>query len=166
MFTSVRRTSASKSLLALLVILFSLTVAARAVVVRGTVTDPLGAVVSGARVQLIQGPKAVASTLTNPDGSFEIRSTAPGRFILLTSATNFTPNIGQDFYGGATDVVTRNVVLEIAAIKTSVTVTATGIPTPLQQSSAAVTLIPQENLATRVGIVDDLRQSLGNVVVQ
>ncbi|HEY6374543.1 MAG TPA: TonB-dependent receptor plug domain-containing protein, partial [Edaphobacter sp.] len=166
MFTSVRRPSASKSLLASLVILFRLTLAAHAVIVRGTVTDPLGAVVPGARVQLIQGKQAVAAVLTNPGGSFEIRSTAPGRFILLTSAPNFTPNIGQDFYGGATDVVTHDIVLELDAVKTSVTVTATGIPTPLQQSSASVTLIPQADLAARVGLVDDLRQSLGNVAVQ
>jgi vitamin B12 transporter len=166
MFTSVRRPSASKSLLASFVIFFSLTYAARAVVVRGIVTDPLGAVVSGARVQLIQGKQGVAAVLTNPDGSFEIRSASPGRFVLLTSAPNFTPNIGQDFYGGATDVVTRDVVLEIAAVKTTVSVTATGIPTPIQQVSSAVTLIPQADLATRVGIVDDLRQSPGNVAVQ
>ena len=165
MFRSVRRLSASKFLLASLAI-FSLTYAAHAVVVRGTVTDPLGAVVGGARVQLIQGKQGVAAVLTNPDGSFEIRSASPGRFVLLTSAPNFTPNIGQDFYGGATDVVTRDVVLEVAAIKTTVTVTATGIPTPLQQVSSAVTLIPQADLATRVGIVDDLRQSPGNVAVQ
>jgi vitamin B12 transporter len=166
MFTSVRRTSASKSLLASLVVLFSLTLAARAVVVRGIVTDPLGAVVGGARVQLIQGKQAVASVLTNPDGSFEIRSASPGRFVLLTSAPHFAPNIGQDFYGGATDVVTHDIVLELDAVKTTVTVTASGIPTPLQQSSASVTLIPQADLATRVGIVDDLRQSPGNVAVQ
>jgi len=166
MVTSVRRLSASKSLLTSLVILFSLTLAARAVVVRGTVTDPLGAVVGGARVQLIQGKQAVAAVLTGPDGSFEIRSASPGRFVLLTSAPNFTPNIGQDFYGGATDVVNRDIVLEVASVKTTVTVTATGIPTPLQQVSSAVTLIPQADLATRVGIVDDLRQSPGNVAVQ
>ncbi len=117
MFTSVRRPSASKSLLASSRHPSSASpIAARAVVVRGTVTDPLGAVVGGARVQLIQGKQAVAAVLTNPDGSFEIRSASPGRFVLLTSAPNFTPNIGQDFYGGATDVVTRDVVLEIAAV--------------------------------------------------
>ena len=87
----------------------ALTTAAHAVIVRGTVTDPLGAVVVGARVQLVQGKRPSPSALTDPDGSFEIRSTEPGRFILLTSAATFTPGIGQDFYGGRTDVVTRNI---------------------------------------------------------
>jgi vitamin B12 transporter len=139
---------------------------ARAVIVRGTVTDPLGAAVAGARVQLIQGKKVAAFSISGPDGSFEIRSTAPGRFLLLASAPSFTPNIGQDFYGGRTDVVTRNVTLEVGAVTTAVTVTATGIPTPLQQVSSPVTLIPSSDLATQVGIVDDLRQSPGVAAVQ
>jgi Outer membrane cobalamin receptor protein len=153
-------------LAALAAILILAVPGARAVIVRGTVTDPLGATVAGARVQLIQGKSAIAASLTGIDGSFEIRSTAPGRFLLLTSARTFTPNIGQDFYGGRTDVVTRNVTLEVASVTSAVTVTATGIPTPIQQVSSPVTLIPQSDLATQVGIVDDLRQSPGAVAVQ
>jgi len=158
--------SSLRTLAALAAILIIAVPGARAVIVRGTVTDPLGAAVPGARVQLIQGKNAIAASLTGSDGSFEIRSTAPGRFLLLTSASTFTPNIGQDFYGGRTDVVTRNVTLEIASVTTAVTVTATGIPTPIQQVSSPVTLIPQSDLATQVGIVDDLRQSPGAAAVQ
>lgn len=139
---------------------------AHAVVVRGTVTDPLGAVVPGARVQLIQGTSVAAMTTAGPDGSFELRSTSSGRFILLTSGAGFTPGISQDFYGGRTDIVTHNVTLELASVFAEVTVTATGIPTPLQQASSAISLIPSADLATRVGIVDDLRQGPGQVAVQ
>ncbi len=160
MFRSARRLSATLSLL------FAATLSANAVIVRGTVTDPLGAAVAGARVQLIQGKQVAAAAVSGPDGTYEIRSTAPGRFVLLTSAPTFTPSIGQDFYGGRTDVVTRNIVLELATVTAQITVTATGIPTPLQQASSAITLIPQIDLATRVGIVDDLRQAPGQVAVQ
>jgi len=139
---------------------------ARAVVVRGTVTDPLGAAVSFARVELIQGKQVVAVTVTGPDGSYEIRSTAPGRFVLLTSAPTFAPGISEDFYGGRTDVLTRNVILEPAAVHAEITVTATGMPTPIEQSSSAVTLISASQIATRVGVVDELRQSPGVDVVQ
>ena len=158
--------SSFRALFALAAFLFLAAPLARAVIVRGTVTDPLGATVAGARVQLIQGQTVAAFAFTGADGSFEIRSTAPGRFLLLTSARSFTPNIGQDFYGGRSDIVTRNVTLEIAAVTTAVTVTATGIPTPIQQVSSPVTLIPSSDLATRVGIVDDLRQSPGVAAVQ
>ncbi|MBN9617367.1 MAG: TonB-dependent receptor [Acidobacteriales bacterium 59-55] len=169
MSVPLRRSAAAsftRVLTALAAILLLSTPFARAVIVRGTVTDPLGATVAGARVQLIQGQTVAAFAFTGADGSFEIRSTAPGRFLLLTSARTFTPNIGQNFYGGRTDIVTRNVTLEIAAVTTAVTVTATGIPTPIQQVSSPVTLIPFSDLATRVGIVDDLRQSPGVAAVQ
>ncbi len=166
MFTSARRSSATQLLFAVFAILFSLTLSARAVIIRGTVTDPLGAVVPGARVQLIQGTQVAAFSITGPDGSYEIRSTAPGRFVLLTSAASFSPSIGQDFYGGRTDVVTRNVVLDIAKVTEQVTVTTTGTPTPLQQASSAITFISPDALATRIGLIDELRLSPGNDVVQ
>lgn len=163
MSTSVRRAAASLFVLAFLVLSSP---NATAVIVRGTVTDPLGAVVPGARIQLIQGTAVAAFAYAGPDGTYEIRSTAAGRFTLLSSAPTFTPNIGQDFYGGRSDVLTRNVSLEIKAITSQVTVTTTGTPTPIQQVSSAVTLIPQVDLSTRIGIVDDLRQSPGVAVVQ
>jgi vitamin B12 transporter len=139
---------------------------ARAVVVRGVVTDALGRPVPGARVQLIQGPKAVAIAFAGVDGSFEIRSTLAGRFVLLTSAAAFYPGIGQNFYGGSTDQIAQNVVLEAASVHEEVTVTATGLPTPLDQSSSAVTLVPQSDLVTSIGVADALRQSPGVVAVE
>ncbi len=79
----------------LVVLLIAFAGQARAVVVRGTVTDALGRPVVGARVQLIQGPKPVAIGIAGVDGTYEIRSTESGRFVLLTSAAGFYPGIGQ-----------------------------------------------------------------------
>ncbi len=163
------RPSAASPLFRLLVgfALFAFaSVSSHAVIVRGTVTDPLGAAVPAARVQLIQGKGVAGSALSGPDGSFEIRSTGSGRFLLLTSAPTFTSGISQSFYGGRTDIVSRNVTLEIASVTAQVTVTATGVPTPLQQASSAINLIPFSALQTRVGVMDDLRQSPGVNVVQ
>jgi len=137
-----------------------------AVVVRGTVTDQLGAPVPGARVQLIQGKNTASFAMAVSDGSFEIRSGDSGRFLLLTSARTFAPNIGTDFYGGQTDIVLRTVILSPEEIRTEVSVTATGTPTPLPQLTAPVTLIPRDDLSTRIGLIDDLRQSPGVAVVQ
>ncbi len=154
------------SLLVLIGAISATTGAAHAVVVRGTVTDPLGAVVIGARVQLVQGTSVIAFSRSQVDGTFEIRSTAKGRFRLLTSAATFTPGVSDDFYGGATDLVAQNVVLEISSVTESVTVTATGIPTPIQQTSAPVSLISLADLATRIGVADELRLAPGVQVVQ
>lgn len=149
-----------------LVAAVSLPLSAHAVVVRGTVTDPLGAAVPGASVKLMQGKTVAGFATAGPDGSYEIRSTATGRFLLLTSAPTFTPGIGQDFYGGRTDVLTKNVTLEVGSVKAEVTVTATGISTPVQQVSSAINLVPFSALQERVGVVDDLRQSPGTAAVQ
>jgi len=154
------------TLAAFLVLTHLFTISAHAVVVRGVVTDPLGHPVVGARVQLIQGKNSVAVGVADSDGDYEIRSTQAGRFFLLTSSAQYYPGIGTDFYGGATDQVTQNIVLEAASVREDVTVTATGLPTPVEQSSAAVTLVPALALATTVGISDALRQSPGVDVVQ
>ncbi len=139
---------------------------ARAVVVRGIVTDGQGRAVPNARVQLIFGKTTASYTVTRGDGSFEIRDGDTGRFVLLTSAATFAPNISEDFYGGKTDIVTRPVVLSPTEIRTEVSVTATGLATPLPQLTAPVELIARDALATRVGVVEELRQAPGVFAVQ
>ena len=151
---------------AFLILLFLAVAPAYAVVVRGIVTDALGRPVAGARIQLIQSQKPVAVGVAGPDGAYEIRSTESGRFVLLTSSTNFYPGVSQDFYGGSTDVVAQNIVLAAASVHEEVTVTATGLPTPVAQSSAAVSLIPHTDFLTTVGIADAMRQSTGVNVEQ
>src|ERR1017187_1984302 len=154
------------TLAAFLLLTHFLAAPALAVVVRGVVTDPLGHPVRGARNQLIEGKNAVAIAIAGADGSYEIRSTEAGRFFLLTSSTQFFPGISAGFYGGSTDEITQNIVLEAASVREEVTVTATGLPTPVEQTSAAVTLIPEADLATLAGVADALRQSPGVDVVQ
>jgi vitamin B12 transporter len=143
-----------------------LTLPARAVIVRGTVTTPFGVPLGNARVQLIQGKQVAAFTFTQMDGTYEIRSSSPGRFLLLTSAAPYTPSIGQNFYAARTAVITRNIVMQYSTVTPQLAVTASGIPTPLQQIPAPITLIPQSALATQVGIANDLRQSPGTYIVQ
>ena len=137
-----------------------------AVIVRGTVKDPLGAAVPGARVQLMQGKTVAGSAVADSDGSYEVRSTGAGRFILFTNAATFTPAISEDFYGGRTDIVSRNVTLKAGTVSAEMTVTATGIATPIEQASSAITLVPFSALQERVGVIDDLRQSPGVAAVQ
>ena len=146
--------------------LASLTLSAHAVIVRGTVRDPLGAAIPLAKVELVQGKKVVAFALSGPNGLYEILSDAQGRFLTLTSANTFALGVSEDFYGGRTEVIARNVTLDPAHITEQVTVTATGTATPLEQVSSAVTLIPTQALETRAFILSELRQSPGVTVVQ
>lgn len=145
---------------------FSCTAAAHAVVVRGTVTDPLGRPVASAHVQLISHGKPVGSATADADGVYQIQFTESGRFAVAATADTFYPGVSDNFYAAASDQVSRNVVLQIATLRQQVTVTATGVPTPLEQLSSPVTLIPRADLTTQLGIVDALRLSPGVQVVQ
>ncbi len=139
---------------------------AHAVVIRGRVTDPLGKAVPGARVQLVEKGQVVAVAYAGPDGTYELRSGDAGRFTLLGSAGGYLPGIGQDFYGGATDVIAQDVVLSTTTVQQQVSVTESGLPTPLPQLTAPVSIIGSADLATRAGIASELRQSPGVNVVQ
>ena len=138
-----------------------LAIPAHAVIIRGRVTDSLGKPVPDARVQLIEKGKVAAIGFADDDGAYEIRSADSGRFTLLGSAGGFRPSIGQDFYGGATDILQQDVVLSAVTVQQAVSISATDIPTPIPQLTAPVTVIPGTALATQVGIVDNLRQMPG-----
>jgi len=140
--------------------------AAHAVIVRGHTTDALGQPVAGAKVQLIQGPRVIASAYSDANGFFEARTGESGRFRMLSTAPTFLPAIGEEFYGSAFDVLQKDVVLAANTVQQETSVTATGTPTPLPQLTAPVTLIPGEDLSTRVGVVDEMRQSPGVFLVQ
>ena len=173
MQSSLGRNAASRSIrariarcvaLCLLTILIS--VSAQAVVIRGRLTDALGKPVPRGMVRLVQGGKTVAFAYAESDGSFEIRSSESGRFTLLGSAAGFLPAIGVDFYGGVNDLLQQNVVLAANTVRQEITVSATGIPTPLPQLTSPVTVIPQEAMDLRTGVVDVIRLTPGAFLVQ
>jgi iron complex outermembrane receptor protein/vitamin B12 transporter len=161
------RSSRSVVARALLTLALSLAAtSAHAVIVRGRVTDALGHPLRGARVQLIEHGQVAAIGYAIADGTYEIRSADAGRFTLLGSAGGFLPGIGQEFYGGETDVLNRDVVLSAVTLQQAISVSATEIPTPVPQLTAPVTVIPGSLLATHEGIVDTLRQSPGVFIAQ
>ena len=173
MHFSLRRHAAGSSLrarltrrFALTLLGFLLTTCSEAVVVRGRVTDALGKPLPGGVVRLVEGGKVVAIAYADPDGLYEIRSADAGRFTLLGSFSGFLPGIGTDFYGGATDVLEQDVVLAANTVRQDITVTTTGIPTPLPQLTSPVSVIPGEALALDLGIVNEMRQTPGAFLVQ
>lgn len=139
---------------------------AHAVVVRGTVTDRLGAAVRGAHVNLIQNGKAVTSAVSGSDGSFELTSASTGRFVVTGIGRGFGLAVSEEFYSGKLSVITEDIILKPASVNDEVTVVASGYPTPEAQLSTVVDVIHAEDLTTRVGIVDSLRMMPGVNAVQ
>ena len=122
------------------------TATAHAVVVRGKVTGPLGSPVPGARVQLIQGQRSVGDAVADLEGNYEIRSNAAGRFLLLTSSTVYAPQIGDIFYGGRSDLIQKNVLLDRSSITPVVTRQPGGLQSSLLPLADAPTLVHADRL--------------------
>jgi vitamin B12 transporter len=141
-------------------------VTAQAVVVRGRATDAMGTAIPGAYVRLMQDGKVVAFAYAGADGAYEIRAADSGRFTLMASAPPYLPAIGQDFYGGATDVLEKDVVLASDTVRQDVSVSATGIATPLPQLTAPVTVLPNDAFAQDLGVINGIRQTPGAFLVQ
>jgi vitamin B12 transporter len=126
--------------------LLSLPVALRAAIVHGTVTDPLGAPVSGAAVALVQNGKVVTNTHSDAAGGFTLSCGTGGRFYVLAASPSFRQVASQSFYAAKLDSVEQDVVIEA-------------------QTSAAVTVLQPADFANRFTFIDPLRQIPGVNVV-
>jgi len=140
--------------------------ACRAASVRGVVTDPSGAKVTGANVSLLSNGKIVASAVSTADGSFQIITGTTGRFFLVVTAKSFRQISTPGFYAGTLDTIERNVVLEPEWVRDSIVVTATGTPTPQAQTSAATSVLSTIDLSLRDDLGGALRLMPGTFVVQ
>ena len=134
--------------------------------IRGVVTDPSGAKVTGAVVDLLSGGKVVASAVSTADGSYQILTGVEGRFFLVVSATTFRQLETPGFYAGKLDNIERNLVLEPEWVRESIVVTATGTPTPQAQTSAATSVLGPLDLDLRDDMVSALRLMPGTFAVQ
>ena len=134
--------------------------------IRGVVTDPSGAKVSGANVIVLSNGIVVTSAVSSADGSYQVLTGADGRFFLVVSASTFRQVETPGFYAGRLDNIERNIVLEPEWVRDSIVVTATGTPTPQPQTSAAISVIGPADLALQENLVGALRLMPGTFVVQ
>lgn len=137
-----------------------------AATVRGTVRDPLNHPVVGATVELLRDREVVASSSTKENGSYELNVSDGGRFLVRVLQSDFASYASQDFFISADSSVVRNVSLALNSESQSVSVTATGLPTPIAQVSAAVHVITFDDLNQRAFVAPDLRLEPGVNVVQ
>jgi vitamin B12 transporter len=152
-------------LLVLSAFLFAAAVS-RAAQIHGTVTDPSGARVPGATVLLVHNGKAIGTTVTSADGSFQLSTGETGRFFLLISAKGFRQLEPPGFYAKSLEIVERNLVLEPAWVRQSIVVTATGAPTPQAQLGASTSVLEPIDLSLRADLVDALQLMPGTFVAQ
>ena len=92
----------------------------------GIITDPQGAIVSGATVVLTNSETRVETrTTSNDQGEFVFPSVAPGTYSLGVEATNFKKALATDLKIEVGVTSRTTVVLEVGSVTEQVTITAT-----------------------------------------
>lgn len=145
----------------LIIILFfilSLTAfAAENGVVRGTVTDALGAVIVHANVELLQNQQVVASSKTDGQGNYSLEPPQAGRYQIRAGAPSFHTTVSDAVYVSKSSETRVDVTLSPGALTQQVTVIATGTPTPEAQIGYSVTVITDDSYQHVLQVQDPLR---------
>jgi vitamin B12 transporter len=132
----------------------------------GVVTDPSGAVIVDAQVELLENNRVVASTRSNSEGQYRIVAPSAARFQLRVTSPHF-----QSVLLDVVDLTTvpareANIQLSLQALAEEVTVTATGIPTPQAHLGSAVTVLTPPDFAHMLNVEESLRLIPGLQVSQ
>jgi vitamin B12 transporter len=155
-----------RKLFYLLLLLNSLTTIAGGSTVRGTITDSLGAVVPKAQVEILITSTRIAATTTDSAGRYEFDNVSPGRYEVRATAVSFDWTTSKPFYVGENANATVDVFLAVGVISQSLTVTATGMPTPQAQIGASVTQLSRDDYADKIDLHDALRLVPGAQLTQ
>ena len=123
----------------------------------GSVRDPLGAIVTGARLDLLTGATVVAHATPDPQGEFHFALPAAGRYSVRVHAPSFQTTTSSPVFVGATGAAELNLTLSTATLTQQVTVTATGTPTPEAQTGASVTVLQARDFRYSPEVQEPLR---------
>jgi vitamin B12 transporter len=136
--------------------------------VRGVVKDPLGAVVPGATVTLMQNGASTGATTSAADGTFSFDSVNEGRYYVTAQSQGFAPYVGPETFVNTHGITTFSVSLQTSTLKQEFVVSATGSETPLSQVGASVALIDHEDIQAqnKPDVLENLRQVSGAQIVQ
>jgi iron complex outermembrane receptor protein/vitamin B12 transporter len=135
-------------------------------VVRGVVTDPLGAVVPRATVELLSGNRTVATSTTDEKGRYQLAAPAAGHYRVRAAAATFAPQTSPLVYAGGGSAAEVNLALNIGKVSQNVVVSATGTQTPESQVGASVSVITSDQFQNKLDVFDPLRRVPGAQVVQ
>lgn len=134
--------------------------------IHGTVTDPLGAVVSGAQVQLFREGKPIASTTTDAEGKYRFAPLAPGRYQVKTQAPSFTSQQSEAIYLGSGSNAAADLTLKIGSVSQQIVVAATGTGLPETQTGASVSVVSSDQFQYKPEALEPLRQVPGVQVLE
>lgn len=134
--------------------------------IHGTVTDPLGAVVHGAQVQLLREGKQVAATVTDAEGRYSFAPLAPGRYQVKTQAPSFTSEQSEAIYVGGSSNPAVDITLKVGTVSQQIVVSATGTNLPDTQTGASVSVVIADQFQYKPDALETLRQVPGLQVLE
>jgi vitamin B12 transporter len=132
----------------------------------GTVKDPLGAIVPGATVELLEGTNLVKTTIADGAGDylFEVRTAA--RYRIRAAAPTFQATTSDSIYVSTSAKAELDITLATQTLTQQVSVTATATPTPVAQIGASVTVLNAEDYRQFTEVQQPLRLIPGLQVTQ
>lgn len=131
--------------------------------VTGTVTDPLGAAVYNARIDVftVNGIMLPTHGHTDGRGQYTVFLYRSGRYRIRVVATGFNVTQSPEVYVAMGKTAFVDVPLQFGQLEQKVTVTANGIPTPQAQTGASTTIIDQSLYPFALDVQDTLRRVSG-----
>ena len=111
---------------------------------KGTVTDPLGSLIVGAKVTIKNARGVIMSATSNSSGVYEFRRVEPGKYELHVSAPGFNVYEEKDVEITARETTTLNPQLTIAFEEQQVTIDDRNISTDSDNNAGTVVLRGKE----------------------
>src|SRR5262249_13800754 len=112
-------------------------------ILKGTILDPTGAAVAGAKVE-VSGTGFSNTTYTDDAGIFSIPDAPTGTYALHVTANGFTPYTSS--INIPPDSGLLNITLGIATHSEDVIVTTTRVETPLSMLGVSATVVDREEI--------------------
>jgi vitamin B12 transporter len=134
--------------------------------VRGTVTDPLGAVIVSATVELLDGATVAQKTVTDTRGNYAFPLARSARYQVRAVAPTFQSTTSNPVFVTATAQAQVDITMATQTLTQQVTVTATGTPTPEAQVGAPVSVLNADQFRYSPEVQDPLRLIPGVQVTQ
>ncbi len=134
--------------------------------IHGTVTDPLGAVVPGAQVELLRQGKRVSITTTDSEGKYRFLPLPPGRYQVRTTAPSFATQQSDAIYVGSSSNAAVDLTLKVGSVSQQVVVSATGTNLPETQTGASVSVVTSDQFQYKPEVLEPLRPVPGVQVLE
>jgi hypothetical protein len=129
--------------------------------IRGQVTDPSGAAVTNATIQVIAASGPPLSVKSNGTGMYEVKGLTPGKYTVKVAAKGFAEYVTEELNVVAGTAQRRDISLEIQTEQQNVTVSDQGTSVDVNPSSnASAVVLTGKDLDVLSDDPDDLQSDL------